>query len=38
MPVDKKVLEMNDKTKVVPWDMDPIFIDLTNQYFPEMMW
>jgi ribose transport system substrate-binding protein len=38
MPVDKKVLELNDKTKVIPWDMDPIFLDLTRKYFPELMW
>jgi len=26
---------IDDKTKVVPWDIDPIWIDLTRQYFPQ---
>ncbi|MDI3472489.1 MAG: ribose transport system substrate-binding protein [Thermotogaceae bacterium] len=26
---------IDDKTKVVPWDIDPVWIDLTKEYFPE---
>ncbi|WP_068348214.1 sugar ABC transporter substrate-binding protein [Kosmotoga arenicorallina] len=26
---------IDDKTKVVPWDVDPIWIELTRQYFPQ---
>ncbi len=26
---------INDKTKVVPWEVDPVWIDLTKQYFPQ---
>jgi ribose transport system substrate-binding protein len=26
---------INDKTKVVPWDIDPVWIELTRDYFPE---
>jgi ribose transport system substrate-binding protein len=26
---------INDKTKVVPWDVDPVWIDLTKKYFPQ---
>lgn len=26
---------INDKTKVVPWEIDPVWLDLTKQYFPE---
>ena len=26
---------MNDKTKVIPWDVDPVWLDLTKQYFPQ---
>ncbi|MCD6102415.1 MAG: sugar ABC transporter substrate-binding protein [Thermotogae bacterium] len=26
---------INDKTKVVPWDIDPVWIELTKTYFPE---
>jgi len=26
---------INDKTKVVPWEADPVWLDLTKQYFPQ---
>ena len=26
---------INDKTKVIPWDVDPVWLDLTKQYFPQ---
>jgi ribose transport system substrate-binding protein len=26
---------IDDKTKVVPWDVDPVWITLTEEYFPE---
>ena len=26
---------VNDKTKVVPWDIDPVWLSLTAQYFPQ---
>ncbi|HAY98483.1 MAG TPA: sugar ABC transporter substrate-binding protein, partial [Mesotoga sp.] len=26
---------IDDKTKVVPWDVDPVWIDLTREYFPQ---
>jgi ribose transport system substrate-binding protein len=26
---------INDKTKVVPWDVDPVWLDLTKKYFPQ---
>jgi ribose transport system substrate-binding protein len=26
---------IDDKTKVVPWDVDPVWIKLTEEYFPE---
>jgi len=26
---------IDDKTKVVPWDIDPVWIELTKKYFPE---
>jgi len=26
---------VNDKTKVVPWDVDPVWLSLTKQYFPQ---
>ncbi|HPE69996.1 MAG TPA: sugar ABC transporter substrate-binding protein [Thermotogota bacterium] len=26
---------IDDKTKVVPWDIDPVWIQLTQEYFPE---
>ncbi|HET6438390.1 MAG TPA: hypothetical protein VFG59_10035, partial [Anaeromyxobacter sp.] len=26
---------INDKTKVIPWDVDPVWIDLTKKYFPQ---
>jgi ribose transport system substrate-binding protein len=25
-----------DKTKVVPWEYDPVWIQLTKQYFPSL--
>ena len=34
-PVTKETI--NDKTKVVPWDVDPVWIDLTKKYFPQYM-
>ena len=38
MPVDKEVVDKNDKTLVVPWETDPIYKELTEQYYPELMW
>jgi len=32
-PVTKETID--DKTKVVPWDVDPVWIDLTKKYFPQ---
>jgi ribose transport system substrate-binding protein len=26
---------INDKTKVIPWDVDPVWLDLTKKYFPQ---
>jgi ribose transport system substrate-binding protein len=26
---------IDDKTKVIPWDVDPVWLDLTKKYFPE---
>ncbi len=26
---------IDDKTKVIPWDVDPVWIELTKEYFPE---
>ena len=26
---------INDKTKVIPWDVDPVWLKLTKQYFPQ---
>jgi ribose transport system substrate-binding protein len=26
---------IDDKTKVIPWDIDPVWLDLTKKYFPE---
>ena len=26
---------IDDKTKVIPWDVDPVWLDLTAEYFPE---
>ncbi|TYC06783.1 MAG: sugar ABC transporter substrate-binding protein [Kosmotoga sp.] len=26
---------INDKTKVVPWNIDPVWIELTKEYFPQ---
>ena len=26
---------IDDKTKVIPWDVDPVWIELTKKYFPE---
>ena len=26
---------INDKTKVVPWDVDPVWFELTKKYFPQ---
>jgi ribose transport system substrate-binding protein len=26
---------IDDKTKVVPWDIDPVWIELTREYFPQ---
>ena len=26
---------IDDKTKVVPWDVDPVWIDLIREYFPQ---
>ena len=26
---------IDDKTKVVPWDVDPVWIELTKTYFPQ---
>ncbi len=34
IPVTKENIE--DKTKVVPWEVDPVMIDLTKEYFPEL--
>jgi ribose transport system substrate-binding protein len=25
-----------DKTKVVPWEYDPVWVQLTKQYFPDL--
>jgi ribose transport system substrate-binding protein len=36
LPITPVVSEtIDDKTKVVPWDVDPVWIDLTHEYFPE---
>ncbi len=32
-PVTEETI--NDKTKVVPWDVDPVWIELTKKYFPQ---
>ena len=32
-PVTKATID--DKTKVVPWEVDPIWLDLTRKYFPQ---
>ena len=34
IPVTKDTIV--DKTKVVPWEYDPVWIQLTKQYFPEL--
>ncbi len=26
---------IDDKTKVIPWDVDPVWLDLTKKYFPQ---
>jgi CDP-diacylglycerol--serine O-phosphatidyltransferase len=26
---------IDDKTKVIPWDVDPVWLDLTKKYFPK---
>jgi len=31
-PVTKETID--DKTKVVPWEVDPVWLDLTKKYFP----
>jgi ribose transport system substrate-binding protein len=36
--VEKKNLEPLDPMIVIPWHRDPIFKDLTAQYYPELMW
>jgi ribose transport system substrate-binding protein len=28
---------VEDKTKVVPWEMDPIYWELTKEFFPELV-
>ncbi len=35
MPVDQS--NIDDKTKVVPWEVDECYWDLTKEYFPELM-
>lgn len=32
-PVNMKTID--DKTKVIPWEIDPVWLDLTKQFFPE---
>ena len=32
-PVTKETID--DKTQVVPWKVDPVWLDLTHKYFPE---
>lgn len=32
-PVNAETID--DKTKVVPWEVDPVWIELTKEYFPE---
>jgi ribose transport system substrate-binding protein len=32
-PVTRETID--DKTKVVPWEVDPVWLDLTGKYFPE---
>jgi ribose transport system substrate-binding protein len=32
-PVTKETID--DKTKIVPWEVDPVWLELTNKYFPE---
>ena len=34
IPVTKETIL--DKTQVVPWEYDPIWISLTKQYFPKL--
>jgi ribose transport system substrate-binding protein len=33
VPITPKTI--NDKMKVVPWDVDPVWFDLTKKYFPQ---
>ena len=35
MPVTMENIDQKDK--VVPWEVDPIWWDLTKQYFPELL-
>ncbi|WP_342756583.1 sugar ABC transporter substrate-binding protein [Kineothrix sedimenti] len=35
MPVDQE--NINDESKVVPWEVNDIYWDLTNEYFPDLM-
>ena len=32
-PVNEETID--DPTKVVPWEVDPVWIELTKDYFPE---
>jgi ribose transport system substrate-binding protein len=36
--VEKKNLEPLDPKVVIPWHRDPVFKELTAQYYPELMW
>jgi ribose transport system substrate-binding protein len=36
--VEKKNVEPLDPKVVIPWHRDPVFKDLTAQYYPELMW
>lgn len=36
LPITPGTLEtVDDKTKYVPWEVDPVWLDLTKEYFPE---
>ena len=37
-PVQQKDLEPLNPRVVIPWNRNPIFIELTREFYPELMW